>query len=260
MSTRSQEMRAAENRDRVPDVVIITGMSGSGRTQAMHVFEDMGYFCIDTLPPRLILQLADLVGINSGVGRHLAVTCDLRSQGLFDELSDSVRQLRDHELSCKVLFLDASDEVLMRRYDENRRRHPLATPGETVQHAIARERTQLIGAREMADLVIDTSTMRTSTLRTRLRRTFSELTEQQLMDVSVFSFGFKHGLPAEADLMIDVRFLPNPFYDPEMRTLTGNDKKVADFVLDNSVTQEFMKAWFRLLDVVMPGYVAEGNT
>lgn len=260
MSTRSQEMRAAENRDRVPDVVIITGMSGSGRTQAMHVFEDMGYFCIDNLPPRLILQLADLVGINSGVGRHLAVTCDLRSQGLFDELSDSVRQLRDHELSCKVLFLDASDEVLMRRYDENRRRHPLATPGETVQHAIARERTQLIGAREMADLVIDTSTMRTSTLRTRLRRTFSELTEQQLMDVSVFSFGFKHGLPAEADLMIDVRFLPNPFYDPEMRTLTGNDKKVADFVLDNSVTQEFMKAWFRLLDVVMPGYVAEGKT
>ena len=260
MSTRSQEMRAAENRDRVPDVVIITGMSGSGRTQAMHVFEDMGYFCIDNLPPRLILQLADLVGINSGVGRHLAVTCDLRSQGLFDELSDSVRQLRDHELSCKVLFLDASDEVLMRRYDENRRRHPLATPGETVQHAIARERTQLIGAREMADLVIDTSTMRTSTLRTRLRRTFSELTEQQLMDVSVFSFGFKHGLPAEADLMIDVRFLPNPFYDPEMRTLTGNDKKVADFVLDNSVTQEFMKAWFRLLDVVMPGYVDEGKT
>ena len=260
MSSRSQEMRAAENRDRVPDVVIITGMSGSGRTQAMHVFEDMGYFCIDNLPPRLILQLADLVGINSGVGRHLAVTCDLRSQGLFDELSDSVRQLRDHELSCKVLFLDASDEVLMRRYDENRRRHPLATPGETVQHAIARERTQLIGAREMADLVIDTSTMRTSTLRTRLRRTFSELTEQQLMDVSVFSFGFKHGLPAEADLMIDVRFLPNPFYDPEMRTLTGNDKKVADFVLDNSVTQEFMKAWFRLLDVVMPGYVAEGKT
>jgi len=260
VSTRSQEMRAAENRDRVPDVVIITGMSGSGRTQAMHVFEDMGYFCIDNLPPRLILQLADLVGINSGVGRHLAVTCDLRSQGLFDELSDSVRQLRDHELSCKVLFLDASDEVLMRRYDENRRRHPLATPGETVQHAIARERTQLIGAREMADLVIDTSTMRTSTLRTRLRRTFSELTEQQLMDVSVFSFGFKHGLPAEADLMIDVRFLPNPFYDPEMRTLTGNDKKVADFVLDNSVTQEFMKAWFRLLDVVMPGYVAEGKT
>ena len=260
MSTRSQEMRAAENRDRVPDVVIITGMSGSGRTQAMHVFEDMGYFCIDNLPPRLILQLADLVGINSGVGRHLAVTCDLRSQGLFDELSDSVRQLRDHELSCKVLFLDASDEVLMRRYDENRRRHPLATPGETVQHAIARERTQLIGAREMADLVIDTSTMRTSTLRTRLRRTFSELTEQQLMDVCVFSFSFKHGLPAEADLMIDVRFLPNPFYDPEMRTLTGNDKKVADFVLDNSVTQEFMKAWFRLLDVVMPGYVAEGKT
>ncbi len=260
MSTRSQEMRAAENRDRVPDVVIITGMSGSGRTQAMHVFEDMGYFCIDNLPPRLILQLADLVGINSGVGRHLAVTCDLRSQGLFDELSDSVRQLRDHELSCKVLFLDASDEVLMSRYDENRRRHPLATPGETVQHAIARERTQLIGAREMADLVIDTSTMRTSTLRTLLRRTFSKLTDQQLMDVNVFSFGFKHGLPAEADLIIDVRFLPNPFYDPEMRNLTGLDEKVSTFVLERPETKAFLKAWYELLDAVMPGYVAEGKS
>ena len=260
MPSRSQEMRAAENRDRVPDVVIITGMSGSGRTQAMHVFEDMGYFCIDNLPPRLILQLADLVGINSGVGRHLAVTCDLRSQGLFDEITDSIRQLREHELTYKVLFLDASDDVLVRRYDENRRRHPLAIPGETVQHAIGRERAQLTGIRDMADLVIDTSTMRTSTLRTRLRRTFSELTEQQLMDVSVFSFGFKHGLPTEVDLMIDVRFLPNPFYDPEMRTLTGNDKKVTDFVLKNPATQEFTKAWFRLLDVVMPGYVTEGKT
>ena len=193
VETTGQTMRDAESRDRVPDIVIITGMSGSGRTQALHCFEDMGYFCIDNLPPRLVPQLADLVGINSGVGRHLAVTCDLRSQGLFDELTDTIRQLGEHELSCKLLFLDASDEVLMRRYNENRRRHPLAVPGETVEHAIKRERRQLKDARSMADLVIDTSRLRTSALRTRLNTAFSELTEQQLLDVNVFSFGFKHG-------------------------------------------------------------------
>ena len=260
MSDAGQQMRAAEGAARVPDVVVITGMSGSGRTQALHVFEDMGYYCIDNLPPRLLLQLAELVGINSGVGRHLAVTCDLRSQGLFDEFAESVTQLREHEMTCSVVFLDTSDDVLMRRYDENRRRHPLAAPGESVSHAIARERAQLAAVRDAADLVIDTSKLRPRDLRTRLRRTFSELTDQQLMEVSVFSFGFKHGMPVEADLMIDVRFLPNPFYDPVMRTLTGKDQLVADFVLGNPTTERFMDAWQQLLDVAMPGYVAEGKS
>ena len=244
----------------VPDVVVITGMSGSGRTQALHVFEDMGYFCIDNLPPRLLLQLAELVGINSGVGRHLAVTCDIRSQGLFDEITDSLEQLRAHEISCQVVFLDTSNDVLMRRYDENRRRHPLASESETLLQSIERERAQLSQIRDAADLIIDTSHLRTQALRSRLRRAFSELTDQQLMEVHVFSFGFKHGLPQEADLMIDVRFLPNPFYDPQMRPLTGRDKKVADYVLQNPSAEAFMDAWFKLLDVAMPGYVAEGKS
>lgn len=260
MPITSQQMRAAESRNRVPDVVVITGMSGSGRTQALHVFEDMGYFCIDNLPPRLLLQLAELVGINSGVGRHLAVTCDLRSQGLFDEITDSLEQLRDHEISCQVVFLDTSDKVLIRRYDENRRRHPLAKPGEPLVSAISRERRQLRAVRDSSDLVIDTSALPTKELRARLRRAFSELTDQQLLEVSVFSFGFKHGMPVEADLMIDVRFLPNPFYDPKMRTLTGNDKLVSDFVLQNPTTEKFLDAWWSLLDVAMPGYVAEGKS
>lgn len=250
---------SAEHADRVPDIVIITGMSGSGRTQAMHVFEDMGYFCIDNLPPSLIMQLAEIIGINTGVGRHLCVTSDLRSQGLFDELLDTIETLRDHEMTCKVLFLEASDEVLIRRYSENRRRHPLAKRGDTMADAIQRERMALAGIRERADLVIDTSRMRTATLRRRLQTAFSELSDEQLMDVHVFSFGFKHGLPVEADLMIDARFLPNPFYDPEMRTLTGLDEKVSNFVIDHPKTQEFLDAWFRLLDAVMPGYIAEGK-
>lgn len=254
-----QAITAAELADRVPDIVIITGMSGSGRTQAMHVFEDMGYFCIDNLPPSLVLQLAQLVGINTGVGRHLAVTCDLRSQGLFDELLDVIVSLEAHEMTCKVVYLEASDEVLMRRYNENRRRHPLAKPGESTADAIQRERVQLRKVRDRADMIIDTSRLRVSALRTRLRLAFSELTDQQLMDVQVFSFGFKHGMPVEADIMIDVRFLPNPFYDPEMRTMTGLDEKVSTFVLEHPKTKEFLTAWYQLLDAVMPGYVAEGK-
>ncbi len=260
MGTSTVRMRQAAASGRVPDVVIITGMSGSGRTQALHVFEDMGYYCIDNLPPRLIVDLAKVVGINSGVGRHLAVTCDLRSQGLFDEMGDALRALSDHELTYQVVFLDASDDVLMRRYDETRRRHPLAMEGETTLSAIQRERRQLDGVRRHADLVIDTSRLRTAALRSRIRRAYSELADQQLLDVHVFSFGFKHGMPVEADLMVDVRFLPNPFYDPEMRTLTGNDAKVRDFVLGNDVTKAFLKQWEGLLDVVMPGYIAEGKS
>ncbi|MCR4870666.1 MAG: RNase adapter RapZ [Atopobiaceae bacterium] len=243
-----------------PDVVVITGMSGSGRTQALHVFEDMGYYCIDNLPPRLLLDLAGMVGINAGVGRHLAVTCDLRSQGLFDDLADSLASLTDHEMSYRVVFLDASDEVLVRRYNENRRRHPIAYEGEEVAHAVARERALLADVKAHADLVIDTTSLKTRALTAQLRRVFSELTEQQLLEVHVFSFGFKHGLPAEADLMIDVRFLPNPFYEPELRDLNGNDAAVARYVLDNTVGQDFLAAWEKLLDTVMPGYVAEGKS
>ncbi len=258
--TADERMRSAAQDDRVPDIVIITGMSGSGRTQAMHAFEDMGYYCIDNLPPRFIPDLAKIVGINQGIGRHLAVICDLRSQGLFDEMPDALHDLHELELSYKVVFLDASDEVLMRRYDETRRRHPLAGVGTTTLAAIRRERKQLKDIRDRADLVIDTSHLRTSALRTRIRRSFSELTDQQLLDVQVFSFGYKHGMPAEADLMMDVRFLPNPFYDPQMRKLTGLDQKVKDFVLGNDTTRKFLEAWRSLLDVTMPGYIAEGKS
>ena len=182
----------------VPDIVIITGMSGSGRTQALHVFEDMGYYCIDNLPPTLILQLANVVGINSSIGRHLAVTCDLRSQGLFDDMLEVLHSLADHELTYSMVFLDSSDEVIMRRYDENRRRHPVAQQGESLEKAVKRERRQLAVVRKAADVVIDTSTML--------------------------------------------------------------DQRVAAYVLDNPTTKKFLKSWFELLDVIMPGYVAEGKS
>lgn len=258
--TDETSMRLASRRDRDVDVVIITGMSGSGRTQAMHVFEDMGYFCIDNLPVGLILQIANAVGLNTGIGRHLAVTCDLRSQDLFGALRDTLAELTEHELSYKVLFLDSTDEVLIRRYNENRRRHPIAEEGESLESAIVREREGLRPTRELADLAIDTSHMLVAELRVIIRREFSVLSDQQLLEVHVFSFGFKHGMPVEADLLIDVRFLPNPFWDPEMRLLTGKDEMVKNFVLDHPVTTEFLVAWERLLDVVMPAYIKEGKS
>lgn len=251
--------RAADERA-VPDVIVITGMSGAGRTEAMHTLEDLGYYVIDNLPPTLIMSLVDLVGINSGVGRHIAIVCDLRGGEFFAELSSALDELASHEVSYKLLFLDASDEVLRRRFSERRRPHPLAESGESMLDSIARERAALEQMRSRADLVLDSSTLSTAELRKRVQQAFSELSDQQLLEVNVFSFGFKYGMPAEADLLVDVRFLPNPFYDPEMRHLTGLDEKVSEFVLDHEQTKLFLNAWKRLLDAIMPGYVAEGKS
>ncbi len=244
----------------VADVVVITGMSGAGRTHAMHVFEDLGYYVIDNLPPSLLLPLAKIVGIQSGVGRHLACVCDLRSQGLFDQLLEEVAKLEEHEISCTVLFLDASDEALRRRYALSRRRHPIAHEGETNLQAIRRERAQLEGVRERADRLIDTTSLQPKELTRAIDRLFSELSAQQMMEVHVFSFGFKYGMPPEADLLIDVRFLPNPFWDPAMRGLSGKDRAVRDFVIGHEQTRAFLVAWEQLLDTVLPGYVAEGKS
>ena len=243
-----------------PDVIIITGMSGAGRTEAMHTFEDLGYYVIDNLPPSLILAVAQMGGLSSGVGRHLAVVCDLRNQSLFDELDGALDELSAHEFTYGVLFLDASDDVLLRRYALNRRPHPIAREGETTIDAIRRERRHLAPMLERATLTIDTTNLKPKQLRSRLLSEFTHLTEQQLMEVHVFSFGFKYGMPEEADIIIDVRFLPNPYWNPEMRPLTGRDALVRDFVITHPQTQAFLERWCALLDTVMPGYVGEGKS
>jgi len=243
-----------------PDVIVITGMSGAGRTEAMHTFEDLGYYVIDNLPPSLILAVAQMGGLSSGIGRHLAVVCDLRSQGLFEELEDALDELSAHELTYGVLFMEASDETLLRRYALNRRPHPIAREGEATVDAIRRERKHLEGVREKATLIVDTTNLKPKQLRSLLLSEFTHLSEQQLMEVHVFSFGFKYGMPEEADIIIDVRFLPNPYWDPKMRPLTGRDPLVRDYVIENPQTQTFLERWTSLLDTVMPGYVAEGKS
>ena len=243
-----------------PDVIVITGMSGAGRTEAMHTFEDLGYYVIDNLPPSLLLAVAQMSGLSSGIGRHLAVVCDLRSKGLFEELDGALAELSSHEMTYGLLFLDASDDALLSRYALNRRPHPIAREGESTLEAIRRERRHLESMRERATLTIDTTNMKPKQLRSRLLSEFTHLTEQQLMEVHVFSFGFKYGMPEEADVLIDVRFLPNPYWNPEMRPLTGRDPLVRDFVIEHPQTQAFLERWCALLDAVMPGYVSEGKS
>ncbi|MBR2682173.1 MAG: RNase adapter RapZ [Atopobiaceae bacterium] len=261
MTDTSHAEHEQERAPETPDVIIITGMSGAGRTEAMHTFEDLGYYVIDNLPPSLILDVARMSGLRDGIGRHLAVVCDLRTQGdRFGDLNDALAELDAHAYTYGVIYLEASDETLRRRYALARRPHPLAGEGETTLETVRRERELLHDIRQRASFVIDTSDLTAKELRSKLRGAFTELSDQQLMEVNVFSFGFKYGMPEEADLIIDVRFLPNPYWDPEMRQLTGRDALVRDFVLNHPQTQAFLEVWHRLLDTVMPGYVSEGKS
>lgn len=242
-----------------PRLVVITGMAGAGKTQALHTFEDLGYFCIDNLPPSLLLNLVSLAGLPGGTARKLAVVCDLRSREFFVDLEAELEQLVDLDVSYSLLFLDASDNSLLTRYKETRRRHPLCNDNMTLEEGINLERETLSGVKEMADYVINTTGKDTRALRKEIRAFYDQLPETQGLRISVFSFGFKHGFPSDVDTLIDVRFLPNPFYEVSLRQLTGLDAPVRKYVLENTQTQEFLDKWKALLETIMPGYVHEGK-
>ncbi len=249
------------DQNEMPSIVIVSGMSGAGRTEAMHVFEDLGYFCVDNLPPALIgdlVRMSDLPGSLEGE-KKVAIVCDVRSRGFFKVMMSALKSLEEEGVRYSIVFLDADDDKLIARYKSSRRRHPLCADGATISHGIERERTLLREIRSSADYVIDTTNLLPAELRSKLKGLYASGEERAGLSVSVYSFGFKHGAPLDADLVIDVRFLPNPFYDPVMRVMTGLDQKVRDYVLYNSDTESFLKRWKALLDCVMPGYVAEGK-
>lgn len=242
------------------DLVIITGMSGAGRTEAIHTFEDLGYFCIDNLPARLLQDLLELAGGPEGAKcPRIAVVCDARGRDFFSDLAGELAKLREAGIDYRLLFLDAADDKLIARYKSSRRRHPLCDDGMTIAQGIQRERALLFELKESAWAVIDTTETLPQQLRSKIKSLFASGDERKGLSVTVYSFGFKHGAPTDADIVIDVRFLPNPYYDPELRHLTGLDPAVRDFVMYRSETEEFQKKWRGLLDVVMPGYVAEGK-
>jgi UPF0042 nucleotide-binding protein len=240
------------------DVTIITGMSGAGRSEAANVLEDLGYFVIDNLPPALISKVAELAK-GSERPKKYALVVDVRSGAFMEALESALSELRAMGAGTRTLFLDASSEVLVRRFEATRRRHPLAE-GDRVVDGIRRERALLEELKEHADIVVDTSDFNVHQLRDRLRELFTDQPEEGLLQPNLVSFGYKHGLPLDVDLLFDCRFLPNPHWVEELRPLTGLDEPVRAYVLEQPGTEEFLDELGRLLDLLLPGFVREGKS
>lgn len=240
-------------------LVVVTGMSGAGKTVAMQSFEDLGYFCVDNMPPALLGKFWELVK-ESGKISKVALVIDLRSRAFYDEIFGMLQELDDgnDNLRPKILFLDASDEELVARYKETRRAHPLAMDGRVLD-GIQRERELLSEIKSKAQLVIDTSKISPRQLREELFLNF-ESDQSTAFHVNVMSFGFKYGIPIDADTVMDVRFLPNPYYVKELREKTGNDQAVYDYVMNSEMTEEFYQQFIKMLRFVMPGYQKEGKS
>jgi Predicted P-loop-containing kinase len=239
-------------------VVIITGMSGAGKTVATRIFEDMGYFCIDNLPPTLMPKFMDLIeGSDSEKMNKLALVMDLRGGEFFDSLLKSLDAFsKSEKIKPKILFLDANDQTLVRRYKETRRSHPLSPKGRPVE-GIRLERKKLEEVKGLAQYYIDTSTLSSRQLRAQIISDFGQ--ESETFRVNLLSFGFKYGLPMDADLVFDVRFLPNPYYVKHMRDRTGLDADISEYVLKWTETQQFLKKLTDLLQFMLPQYKREGK-
>lgn len=239
-------------------LVIITGMSGAGKTVAIQSFEDMGYFCVDNMPPSLIPKFWELIR-ESGKVTKIALVVDLRSRSFFDEIQNMLAEIENtHLIDTKILFLDASDVELVSRYKETRRVHPMAMDG-LVTEGIRKERAILEDLKVKASLVIDTTTLTPRQLREKINQEFRHNNESGFR-VEMVSFGFKYGLPIDADIVMDVRFLPNPHYIPELRPLTGCDKPVYEYVMSFEQTEKFYQSFSQLLLQIMPGYIKEGKS
>lgn len=242
---------------RTLDFTIVTGLSGAGRSEAAKCFEDLGYFVVDNLPPALIGKMAELATRPGGPAR-LAIVADVRGGVFFGELARGLQDLKLLNIPYRILFLEASDEDLLRRFEATRRRHPL-DPTDRVMEGVRKERLMMQSLRGSADLIIDTSGMSPHDLRDRVREVFAKTPAEAGLHVSVTSFGYKYGVPRDADLLFDVRFLPNPHWIDELRPLPGTDAKVRSFVTGQAAYREFMRRLRALLDVSVPGYVAEGK-
>jgi UPF0042 nucleotide-binding protein len=240
-------------------MVVITGHSGAGKSEAIAAFEDGGYFCVDNLPPRMIGSLGELFRHQGSGVERAAVVSDVRGGDYFDDLLHVLDDLDVDGLAPKVLFLEADEQTLVDRYKETRRRHPLAPDGQVVD-GIRAERKLLTPLRERADVVMDTTDLSGGVLRRRIAEEMLDGDEDQRMALTLLTFGFKNGPPREADLILDVRFLPNPHYEDELRPLTGLDPKVVEYVESGTQAGEFYGRLMPLLDFLIPAYVAEGKT
>lgn len=240
-------------------LLVITGLSGAGKTQALQCLEDQGYYCIDNLPPAFIVKFVELCAQSQGKVSKAAIVCDLRGGEFFSSLAEALKDLEREGFRYEILFLEASDEALVRRYKESRRRHPQSPQGRILD-GINEERKLLAELKGKAHKIIDTSNLLSQQLRQQITEIYGEGRGPGQLAISVISFGFKYGVPLDADLLIDVRFLPNPFYVEDLRPLTGEHPLVQSYVFDNPVAKEFMKRYLHLLEYILPYYVKEGKS
>lgn len=239
--------------------VIVTGMSGAGKRSALKMLEDVGYFCMDNLPILLVPKLAELLVVPNAEVNKAALGMDIRSSYGSDDLMQALDKLDEMGLAYEMLYMDASDEVLIKRYKESRRNHPLAGEGR-VEQGIAKERRVLAPLKKRADYILDTSRLLIRELKREMNHIFVENKEYKNLYVTVLSFGFKYGIPSDADLVFDVRFLPNPYYIEELRSLSGNDKPVQDYVMENDKAGKFLNMLTDMVRFLIPNYITEGKT
>ncbi|MFZ5626775.1 MAG: RNase adapter RapZ [Bacillota bacterium] len=240
-------------------LIIITGLSGAGKSTAVRAFEDMGFFVVDNLPPALVSKFVELTRQVKGQPYRYALVMDMRGGRFFDQMQEALDYLQQQQVDYRILFLEAADEVLVRRFKETRRRHPLAGGG-TVLDGIRRERAKLEELRGRAHRIIDTSSLKPAELKEEIFRAFQPEEEGARLSITVMSFGYKYGIPLDADLVIDVRFLPNPFYIKELRPLTGNDPEVQEYVVSREETKKFLDKFLDLITFLIPEYIKEGKT
>jgi UPF0042 nucleotide-binding protein len=239
-------------------LVIVTGMSGAGKSTTLHMLEDAGYYCVDNLPLPLVPKLAELLNSPNEEFTRIALGLDIRNGSGFSELYHILDQMKETGLDCEVLFLDSSTSVLVKRYKETRRSHPLSGNGR-VDEGIERERALLRPIKKRADYILDTSQMLTRELRQELAKIFLQNKDYKSLFVTVLSFGFKYGIPNDADLVFDVRFLPNPYYIEELRHMSGNDQEVRKYVMDGAMAQPFVDRLIDMIQFLIPGYIEEGK-
>lgn len=240
--------------------LVVSGLSGAGKSQTATLLEDMGYYCVDNMPVPLIPRFAELCMASQGRYDRVALVTDVRGGRSFDDLFLALGELRDMECDYQILFVEASAESILQRYKETRRRHPLAVDGERLEDTIAREFLMLEPVRSQADYIVNTSSMTTNQFREHLRDLFSDGPQARTMVVMINSFGFKYGLPRDSDLVFDVRFLPNPFHVYELRHLTGNDEEVSAYVEQFPQTRDFLELLKGMLTFLLPQYIEEGKT
>jgi UPF0042 nucleotide-binding protein len=241
-----------------PRFTVITGLSGAGRSEAAKCFEDLGYFVIDNLPPALIEKMAELILLPGSKVKQVALVVDARGGEFFSELERSLKELRERGIEYRILFLEASDEALVRRFEQTRRRHPLAETDRVID-GILEEREVMGPLRDQSDVIIDTTGLNVHELRHKISSLFAEPYHPSGIAVNVISFGYKHGLPLDSDLVLDCRFLPNPHWVDELRPLNGTHRKVRGYVLNSADTEPFLSRVRQLLALMLPGFIKEGR-